>query len=123
MIELVIHMVLFSKARPRVTKNGTFMPMDYQHKRREMIRQIKEQYTGEPLEGPLRLELDVYGEGRADADNIIGALMDAANKTLWVDDRVSVIPEIEVKWHKAARGSSRWVIRIHPLDCGQETLF
>lgn len=123
MISLTIHMVLFSKARPRVTSRGTFMPKDYRDKRKEMLRQIKEQYQGEPLEGPIRLELDVYGEGRADADNIIGAFMDTANKVLWVDDRVSIIPEIQVRWKKAARGASRWEVRIYPLNCEQEPLF
>jgi Holliday junction resolvase RusA-like endonuclease len=123
MIELTIHMVLFSKARPRVTSRGAFMPKEYQAKRKEMLRQIQEQYQGPPMEGPIRLEIDVFGEGRADADNIIGALMDAANKVLWVDDRVSIIPEIQVKWTKAQRGNSKWVIRIYPLDSGQEPLF
>lgn len=123
MIGLTIRMVLFSKARPRVTSRGTFMPKDYQDKRREMLRQIKEQYQGEPLDGPIRLELDVYGEGRADADNIIGAFMDTANKVLWVDDRVSIIPEIQVRWRKANRGQSRWEVRIYPLNCEQEPLF
>jgi Holliday junction resolvase RusA-like endonuclease len=116
-------MVLFSKARPRVTSRGTFMPKEYQAKRREMLRQIQEQYQGPPLEGPIRLELDVYGEGRADADNIIGAFMDTANKVLWVDDRVSIIPELQVRWRKANRGASKWIVRIYPLDCEQEPLF
>lgn len=123
MIELTILMALFSKARPRVTSRGTFMPKEYQAKRKEMLRQIKEQYTGAPLEGPIRLEVDVYGEGRADADNIVGAFMDTANGVLWTDDRVSVIPELQVRWRKAPRGASKWVVRIYPLDCAQEPLF
>ena len=48
-----------------------------------MLAKIKEQYDGPPLEGPLRIELDLYGEGRADIDNIVGALFDTANKVLW----------------------------------------
>ena len=123
MIELTIQMPLFSKARPRVTSRGTFMPKEYQEKRKEMLRQIKEQYQGDPLAGPIRLEIDVYGEGRADTDNIIGALMDTANKVLWSDDRVTVIPEIQVRWTKAAKADSKWVVRIHLLDCEQEPLF
>jgi Holliday junction resolvase RusA-like endonuclease len=120
-IKLVINMPLFSKSRPRVTTKGTFMPADYRKKQAEMIRQIKEQWDRPPLEGPIRLEIDVRGEGRADADNIVGALMDAANKLLWVDDRVSIIPEIQVRWQRAPKSDSLWVIRLIPLDC-QETL-
>lgn len=111
-IHLHIDMPLFSKARPRVTGNGTFMPPEYQKKRRHMQSQIMLQYKGQPMVGPLRLEIAVCGEGRADADNIIGALMDAAKGILWVDDRVSVIPEITVKWQKASRSKSCWDITI-----------
>ena len=99
------------------------MPAAYNSKRKEMVRQLKEQWGQHPpLEGPLRLELRIKGEGRADADNIIGALMDAANGLLWVDDRVSIIPEIEVQWEKAPKAESQWLISIYLLDCEQETL-
>lgn len=123
LIEIVVNMPLFSKARPRVTKNGVFMPAAYTSKRKEMVRQLKEQWGFPPLEGPLRLELRIKGEGRADADNIIGALMDAANGLLWVDDRVSIIPEIEVQWEKAPKAESQWLISIYLLECGQDSLF
>lgn len=123
MIELIVNMPLFSKARPRVTAKGTFMPKEYQLKRKEMIRQLKEQWQGPPLEGPIRLELKVKGEGRADADNIIGALMDAANGLLWVDDRVSIIPQIEVCWDKVPKAESQWLITIWLLDSVHEPLF
>ena len=99
------------------------MPKAYQEKRKEMVRQLKEQWGSPPLEGPLRLELRIKGEGRADADNIIGALMDAANGLLWVDDRVSIIPEIEVMWEKVPKAESQWLISIYLLDCCQDSLF
>ena len=121
-IELTVDMPLFSKARPRVTTKGTFMPKAYREKRKEMVRQLKEQWGFPPLEGPLRLELLIKGEGRADADNIIGALMDAANGLLWADDRVSIIPQIEVQWEKAPKAESQWLISIYLLDC-KETFF
>lgn len=123
MIELVVHMPLFSKARPRVTSRGTFMPAEYKKKQKEMLRQVQEQYTGAPLEGPIRVEIDVYGEGRADGDNIIGALFDSVNGVLWVDDRVSIIPQLEVRWQKAPKAESKWVIRIWLLDLEHEPLF
>ena len=123
MIEIVVEMPLFSKARPRVTSRGTFMPAEYKKKQKEMLRQVKEQYTGEPLEGPLRVEIDVYGEGRADGDNIIGALFDSVNGVVWKDDRVSIIPQLEVKWTKAPKAESKWVIRIYLLNSDHEYLF
>lgn len=123
MIEIVVNMPLFSKARPRVTSRGTFMPAEYKKKQKEMLRQVQEQYTGEPLEGPLRVEIDVYGEGRADGDNIIGALFDSVNGVVWKDDRVSIIPQLEVRWTKAPKAESKWVIRIYLLDSDHEYLF
>lgn len=81
-----------------------------------MLETIKSQYQGPPLEGPLRLEINVCGEGRADADNIVGALLDCANGVLWVDDRVSVIPEIEIRWGKAKKADSNWHIEIYQLE-------
>ena len=113
--ELKIELPLYSKARPRVTSRGAFMPKAYRDKQKEMVRQIREQFTESPLEGPLRVEIEIRGEGRADGDNIIGALFDAANKVLWVDDRVTIIPELEVKWSKASKADSVWVVRIYQL--------
>lgn len=112
---LVIEMPLFSKARPRVTSRGTFMPAEYKKKQKEMLRQVQEQWPWPPLEGPIRVEIEVYGEGRADGDNIIGALFDSVNKVLWVDDRVSIIPQLEVKWTKAKKAESKWVIKIYTV--------
>ena len=123
MITLEIRHPLFSKARPRVTRTGhAFMPASYRNNQKELLEKIKEQYDGPPIEGPLRVEVDLYGEGRGDIDNIIGALFDTANKVLWTDDRVSIIPELSVRWTKAKKEHSMWVIRIIPLGGEQEEL-
>ena len=113
--ELEVNMPLFSKSRPRVTSRGTFMPKAYKDKQKEMLRQVQEQWPFPPCEGPIRVEIDVCGEGRADGDNIIGALFDSVNKVLWVDDRVSIIPQLEVKWVKAKKADSKWVIRLYAV--------
>ena len=91
------------------------MPADYKKKQKEMLRQINEQYGGTPLEGPLRVDLELHGEGRADLDNIVGAFLDVANKVLWVDDRVSIIPEISAKWTKCKKDESVWIIKIYDI--------
>ena len=123
MITLHLHHQLFSKARPRVTKTGhAFMPASYRNNQKELLAKVKEQYDGPPLKGPIRVEMELFGEGRADIDNIAGALMDTVNKVLWVDDRVSVIPELVVTWKKAPKALSKWIIRIIPLDEGQVEL-
>lgn len=112
---LKIDMPLFSKARPRMGPRGAFMPQQYKEKQRKMRILIREQWDRAPLEGPIRLEIDCYGEGRVDSDNMIGALMDAANGILWTDDRVSIIPQIQVTWTKAKKENSTWLITIIEL--------
>jgi len=97
------------------------MPAAYRKNQKELLAKIKEQYNGPPLEGPLRVEIELRGEGRGDIDNIAGALMDTVNKVLWVDDRVSIIPQLEISWQKAKKIDSCWKIKIYMLEC-QETL-
>ena len=114
---LIIRRPLFSKARPRLTRTGhAFMPPAYKLAQAEMRKQIKQQWSKGPLEGPISLSLLVKGEGRGDTDNIAGAFMDAAQGILWLDDRVSVIPKLSIEWEKASKADSEWVVLIHHID-------
>lgn len=109
-------MPLFSKARPRLSAHGAYMDSSYKEKQRKMRILLRQQWPHEPLEGPLKLEIDCCGEGRGDVDNIAGALMDAANGILWFDDRCSVIPELVIRWSKSKRDQSKWIITITELE-------
>ena len=40
------------------------MPKSYKDNQKEMLRQIKEQYQGEPMKGPVSVHLELRGEGR-----------------------------------------------------------
>ena len=122
MITLEILHPLFSKARPRVTKHGTFMPVAYKKNQKELLAKVKEQYDGPPLEGPLRVEMELWGEGRADIDNVVGAFFDTVNKVLWVDDRISIISELSVRWTKCKKENSTWIVRIYGIGTEQEEL-
>jgi len=114
-IEIV--MPLFSKARPRMTKSGhVFMPQAYKDAQAEMRRQMRLQWPGEPLEGPIAVRVIMFGEGRLDADNGAGAVLDCGNDLIWKDDRVSIISTLAVEWHKAPKKDSRWLIHITLLD-------
>lgn len=98
------------------------MPKAYKDNQKQLLAKVKEQYDGPPLEGPLRVEMELFGEGRADIDNIVGAFFDTVNKVLWVDDRVSIISELSVSWAKAKKEQSCWYIRIIPIGTEQEEL-
>ena len=114
---VIIKQPLFSKARPRLTKTGhAYMPPAYKLAQAEMRRQMRQQWTIAPLEGPVCLELLIKGEGRGDADNIAGAFMDSAHGILWIDDRVTIIPDLIVRWTKAPKAESIWVANISLLE-------
>ena len=98
------------------------MPKSYKDNQKEMLRQIQAQYSGEPLTGPLRVVLELRGEGRGDIDNMVGAFFDTANKVLWTDDRVNIIPELSVKWSKAKKEQSSWRVTIYDLSVDQGEL-
>ena len=123
MIILEIAHPIFSKARPRVTRSGhAFMPKSYKDNQKQLLAKIKEQYDGPPLQGPLRVEMELHGEGRADIDNVVGAFFDTVNKVLWEDDRISIIPELSVKWMKCKKADSMWYVRIYEIGEEQEEL-
>jgi Holliday junction resolvase RusA-like endonuclease len=91
------------------------MPPAYKLAQAEMRRQLIAQWKAGPLEGPVSLELLITGEGRGDTDNIAGAFMDSAHGILWIDDRVTIIPELKVVWTKAPKADSLWVANISHL--------
>ncbi len=99
------------------------MPVAYKNNQKELLAKIKEQYDGAPLKGPLRVEMVLHGEGRADIDNVVGAFFDTANKVLWEDDRISIIPELSVRWVKAKKDQSVWYVQISQIGEEQEELF
>lgn len=114
---LTLDYPLFSKARPRMTRNGhTYMPPAYKEAQYAIKEQLRKQWFQPPLEGPVHLHLIVYGEGRGDTDNIAGAFMDSAHNILFVDDRVTVIPVLSIEWHKARKVDSKWIVQITHLD-------
>ena len=123
MIYLEIFHPLFAKARPRVAKGRAFMPKAYRDNQVALLGKIKEQYSGPPLKGPLRVEMTLHGEGRADIDNVVGAFFDTANKVLWEDDRISIIPELSVSWQKCKKEQSCWYVTVIPIGEEQEELF
>lgn len=96
------------------------MPAPYKTAQAVMRKQIKEQWKHGPLEGPVSLAMYVKGEGRGDLDNIAGAFMDAAQGILFVDDRVSVIPELYISWSKTTKANSEWIIHIYHLGSSLE---
>jgi len=113
--EIILPIRLMSKARPRVTSKGTFMPKPYQEWRKECAELLKKAWQFDPIDHPIAVEIDCYGTARGDIDNYMGALFDTANKILWVDDRASIIQKASISYYKRSTSESLWKIRIYDL--------
>lgn len=67
-----------AKARPRVTRRGTYMPKPYQQWRQKFCALVGR--PPKPLAGHLAIAIRIYtksGKMRPDLDNVVGAVLDA----------------------------------------------
>mgnify|MGYP001564062670 CR=1 FL=1 len=90
-MEYTIPLRCMSKARPRVTRKGwTYMPRPYVKWKQDVAAILRSQHVGPPLQGNLSLtahiDLTPKGGRPPDLDNLIGAILDAANSILFHDD-------------------------------------
>jgi len=121
-IAFTLHLPLMSKARPRFGQGRSYLPTKYRewkNSARDQLKAVWTEYDLETLE-QFEIEVEAYGPGRCDADNLIGALLDSGlpdKKTgwrgAWKDDRVTVVPFLSFRWHR--NKEEKWVIRIRIL--------
>ncbi|MFZ9315674.1 MAG: RusA family crossover junction endodeoxyribonuclease [Candidatus Nanopelagicaceae bacterium] len=104
-----------SKARPRVTSRGTYMPKPYQEWRRECADILKQSWGLPPIDHPIAVEIDCYGTARGDIDNYMGALFDCGNRIIWADDRASIIQKATISYYKRSTAHSCWILRVYDL--------
>ena len=80
------------KARPRVTRKGTFMPREYQEWRKEFGRQLADATSGAQFDGPVAMYVTFHTDAvsitiqpwpserrkhvRADIDNLLGGVLE-----------------------------------------------
>lgn len=114
--EILLKVKLMSKARPRVTRNGTYMPKNYQDWRKEVARQMKEQWALPPIDTPIAVDIECAGAARGDIDNYMGAIFDTGNKILWMDDRSTIIKSAYITFRKASEKDSFIKIQISDLE-------
>lgn len=113
--ELILPIRLMSKARPRLSKHGAYMPKPYQDWRKECSVLLKERWNLPPIDHPIAVEVDCYGTARGDIDNYLGAIFDCANQILWVDDRATIIQKATVTYYKRPTAQSCWKVRIFDM--------
>jgi len=104
--------VVVPKARPRVTRNGSYMPERYQEWQRqaqvELLLQLSDRT---PLQYPVAVKVLLQGKGhRGDIDNLSGAILDALVKVdILEDDRLSCVASLEAR-HEPKGEVGCWVL-------------
>lgn len=102
-----------SKARPRVTRFGTYMPKPYMQWRKEFVALGIAQYAGPPLDMPAALTVVVItpsGKIRGDLDNVVGAIQDSLQPWAITNDRL--IQELHAT---IASGPQHISVRLTPI--------
>ena len=122
-IKFTLHLPLMSKARPRFGQGRSYLPAKYRewkNNARDQLKAIWVEFELDTLQ-QFEMEVEAYGPGRCDADNLIGALLDSGipdKKTgwagAWKDDRVTVIPFISFRWHRSKE--ERWDVLLRLID-------
>lgn len=87
-----------AKARPRVTRQGTFLPQKYRDWKEEAIAELLSQRTRYKSLEEVTISIELYGTCRGDLDNIAGAILDALVRAEIIkDDRVSLVKALSVR--------------------------
>lgn len=125
LIRFRLDVALMPKARPRVPRRGkAYMPDSYDDWREEVRGLLTAIWAEKGLTTLDRFHLHVvaHGPGRADGDNLLGALLDAGlphKKTgwpgAWKDDRVTRLPFFTFRW--VSSKDAFWDVKIRPLSC------
>lgn len=129
-IKLSLNLPLMAKARPRCGQGHAYLPANYREWKNQARDALAAQWVAldlPTLTGPHALEVDCYGPGRHDPDNLLGAVLDAGLpckatgwRGCWRDDRVTVFPSVCIRWHKTqGKADQLWQIAI----CNAETAY
>lgn len=106
--DFVLPVPLQPKARPRFSRfSGAYKDQKYRGWMENVQSILSEWWTLPPLrKGQMvALHLTFCGPGTSDLDNLAGAVMDAGNGIIWVDDKVTVLQRIEAQWKQQPKSS------------------
>lgn len=104
------------KARPRVTRNGIFMPPKYREWKKNAIARLINQ-TNEHSLTNIKVNVILIGKHnrRGDADNIIGSILDAlVQSEILADDNLCCVTGISLELRYDKKKDPYTVIQITP---------
>lgn len=106
------------KARPRVTRNGTYFPRRYQSWR--CMAEVKIISSFEPdIQKILPIEkaeirITLQGKHNGDPDNLAGSCLDSlVSAKVLLDDRLSCLPRLSIE--HVSKGKTGVLIEVFPL--------
>lgn len=99
MITLLLPGEVVPKARPRITRNGSYMPQRYRCWKTLAASRLKSQYQGGPIAGAaVSITLTGKHPRRGDADNIGGSILDALVQAgILRNDNLMCVPALSVR--------------------------
>lgn len=116
-IEIELSGKVVPKARPRVTRKGTFMPQRYTEWRKEAARELERQGVPAIQIERSEIEISFIGKhnGNADLDNLAGAILDLlVGEQIIKDDRINCVSRLSVSYLESKESPSV-MIRIIPI--------
>ena len=112
--EFVLPVPLQPKARPRFGRGAAYKDSKYRAWAENVRAILSEWWTIPPLSKGqvVALQLTFCGPGTSDLDNLAGAVMDAGNGIIWVDDRVTVLQRIEAEWQQQPKSNQSIYLKV-----------
>jgi Holliday junction resolvase RusA-like endonuclease len=112
--DFVLPVPLQPKARPRFGRGGAYTDSKYRAWMQNVRAILSEWWTAPPLKKGqvVSLHLKFFGPGTSDLDNLEGAVMDAGNGIVWVDDRVIVLQHISAKWEPRPKNQQSIYLKV-----------
>lgn len=102
------------KARPRFGNGMAYKDTKYRDWAENVRSILREWWTAPPLQKGqvVALQLTFCGPGTSDLDNLAGAVMDAGNGIVWIDDRVTVLQRIEAEWQQQPKSNQSIYLKV-----------
>jgi Holliday junction resolvase RusA-like endonuclease len=112
--DFVLPVPLQPKSRPRFAKGVAYKDSKYAAWTEDVRSILREWWTMPPLQKGqvVALHLTFCGPGTSDLDNLAGAVMDAGNGIVWVDDRVTVLQRIEAEWQQQPKSNQSIYLKV-----------
>lgn len=112
--DFVLPVPLQPKARPRFGRGAAYKDSKYRAWAENVRAILSEWWTIPPLSKGqvVALQLTFSGPGTSDLDNLAGAVMDAGNGIVWVDDRVTVLQRIEAEWQQQPKSNQSIYLKV-----------